>query len=401
MPLSDTWLKANLNRPREKVEVKSDRDGLSARITAKGKIVFQLRYRYYGKACRIDLGSYPGMTLKAARAECLRLKAELEQGHDPKVVRRLEKQAIRSAASVEELFRQWYQGYCSKEKAGHQEILRTFEIHVLPRLGNLPAEKAALHSWLDLLEPMAAKRPGIAERILTNTKQMYKWGMKRHLVEQNPLSDIHAKEDLRIQKSAGSRTLSDIEIRYLWDALEHSRIHARNQIWVKMCLLYGCRLGEVRLSKIADYDLKAKVWTVPPENHKMGKKTNKPLKRPILPVVEEWLEIAIALSGSDTYLITARGTDQPLKDRAHLQIPQRIQQWVWRHHDYQMPHWSIHDLRRTARTNFSPLTLPHIAEVMLGHKLPGQWMVYDHHDYLEEQREAYEQWWERLQTIVG
>ena len=87
----------------------------------KGKITFQLRYRYDGKPRRLDLGSYPLMSLKEARTEAQRLRARHEQGHDPQVVRLLEKQAIVKADSVEQLFRQWYEAYCQKNKKGHHD----------------------------------------------------------------------------------------------------------------------------------------------------------------------------------------------------------------------------------------------------------------------------------------
>lgn len=70
------------------------RDGLGVRVTPNGKITFQLRYRYGGTAKRLDIGSYPLLPLKEARAEAQRLRAQPEQGHDPKIVRLLEKQAI-------------------------------------------------------------------------------------------------------------------------------------------------------------------------------------------------------------------------------------------------------------------------------------------------------------------
>ena len=85
---------------------------------------------------------------------------------------------------------------------------------------------------------------------------------------------------------------------------------------------------------------------------------------------------------------------------APLALPYNIRQWLRRHKDYEMAHWSIHDLRKTARTNFSTLTDPHIAEIMLGHRLPGSWQVYDFYDYLPEQKMAYQAWWERLMGIV-
>ncbi len=81
-------------------------------------------------------------------------------------------------------------------------------------------------------------------------------------------------------------------------------------------------------------------------------------------------------------------------------IPELIINASRRHLGIKMEHWTLHDLRRTARTNFSELTEPHIAEIMLGHKLPGVWQVYDRHGYIEEQRRAYSLWWARVMAWV-
>src|SRR5688572_13259549 len=101
MALSDTWLKANNGRERAALEERSDREGLGVRVTPKGRIIFQLRYRYDSTSKRLDLGTYPLQSLKEARTEAQRLKAQLEQGHNPKIVRLLEKQAILKADSIE------------------------------------------------------------------------------------------------------------------------------------------------------------------------------------------------------------------------------------------------------------------------------------------------------------
>lgn len=72
---------------------------MSARVSPKGKFTYSLRYYDDGKQTRADIGTYPLVTLKEARAEVLRLKKKLEEGHDPKFVRQLEKQAINAHAS--------------------------------------------------------------------------------------------------------------------------------------------------------------------------------------------------------------------------------------------------------------------------------------------------------------
>lgn len=74
---------------------------------------------------------------------------------------------------------------------------------------------------------------------------------------------------------------------------------------------------------------------------------------------------------------------------------------VTKHEKYEMAHWSVLDLRRTARTNSSKLTEPHVAELMLGHKVPSEWESYDHHHYLDEKTDAYSALCKRLTEIIG
>lgn len=398
MGLTDTWLKANAGKPRDKLTEFADRDGLGVRITPKGKVVFQLRYRYDGQHSRADLGSYPGLGLKDARVQAERLRAQLEQGHDPRIVRALAKQAVLQADSVESLFRTWYEVYCKKNKKGHHDVLRSFELHVFPRIGKLPADKVTLHEWLDLLEKQAAMRPGIADRILTNAKQMLKWGVKRQMIPSNPLVEINAREDLQIKKVAGSRSLSQEEVIRVWRAIELSRITLKNKIFLRLCLIYGCRNGELRAAEKAQFDFKTKIWTIPPENHKLGKSSGKPLLRPITQHTQALIEEAMQLSKDSAFLFTNSGSKDAMGTSAPLALPYNVMQWLRRHEKYEMEHWSIHDLRKTARTNFSTLTEPHVAEIMLGHRLPGTWRVYDHYDYLAEQAMALDAWVKRLQS---
>jgi hypothetical protein len=83
-----------------------------------------------GKLCRLDFGSYPKMSLRSARNENDRLRGELEQGHDPRVVRLIEMKAI-SAGEADTLaarFRDWYDKYLVNTKPAYRQIWRSFEI---------------------------------------------------------------------------------------------------------------------------------------------------------------------------------------------------------------------------------------------------------------------------------
>lgn len=401
MAITDAWLKANKGRDFDRVQTKTDRDGLSVRVSAKGKLTFQIRYRYQGKQKRLDLGSYPGMTLKQARDENIRLRAKLEQGHDPSVIKSTEKQAVATNKTLIELFNIWYETQCVHDVKKPEQIKRSFEIHVFPKLGNLPADSITIQVWLSLLESLSKTLPQIASRILTQTKKLYKWASKRGELNINPLADITAKTDLKIKRPTGKRVLSDDEISQVWLALQHTRMAPHNKLLMKLCLFFGCRVGELRLSEREHFDFDLMVWTVPPENHKMGKKTGKPLVRPIIKEIVPTIQRAMDLSDSKKWVFTKANSNDVMRESAQIDGPYSVRKWLERNKKIVMPNWSTHDLRRTMRTNMSSITTPHIAEIMVGHAMPQMWQVYDHHDYLDEQAQAYAAWFSRLESIVG
>ena len=54
-----------------------------------------------------------------------------------------------------------------------------------------------------------------------------------------------------------------------------------------------------------------------------------------------------------------------------------------------LPDWTNHDIRRTVRTKLSALRIPEeVREAVLAHARPGIKGHYDHHQYLDEKRDA-------------
>ncbi|WP_227062146.1 tyrosine-type recombinase/integrase [Acinetobacter pittii] len=399
MALTDTWLKKNLGKEREDTLVESDQDGLSVRVSPKGKITFQMRFRYNGKQARLDFGSYPLLSLKDARAKLLKMKAVLEQGYDPRIHKKVEKVKIAEAITFKDLYETWHEKYCLREKKQAEEIHRTFELYVFPVFGALPVDSITLHAWLELLEAHLQKSESITERILVNTKQCLEWGIKRKLIENNPIRHISGKNDLGIKKRRGTRILTDEEIALTWCICDESRMTLKNALFIKLCLFFGCRNGELRTSEKTFFDLNKMIWSVPPELHKTGKNTGLPLIRPIIPEIVPLIEQAMSLNDSK-FMFVNDGTTEMMSLKSPGSLPYNIMQYARRKYDINMPHWSIHDLRRTARTNFSAFTSRDVAELMVGHAMPGEQGTYDLYDYLEPQTKAYQLWWDKLKSLA-
>jgi len=68
---------------------------LSVKVSTTGKVSFVVRFRYDGSrnTKRVVIGSYPRMSHQSARTETERLRGRLEEGHDPRIVRRLRTRA--------------------------------------------------------------------------------------------------------------------------------------------------------------------------------------------------------------------------------------------------------------------------------------------------------------------
>lgn len=103
-----------------------------------------------------------------------------------------------------------------------------------------------------------------------------------------------------------------------------------------------------------------------------------------------WLREIEALNTSTEYLFPKRRRDHrervPHVGRDTLNAAlQRVQ--------HGLPPFTLHDLRRTARTQLAALGVRReVAERCLGHAIRGVEGTYDRHNYLKERRTALERW---------
>ncbi|MCU4496338.1 tyrosine-type recombinase/integrase [Acinetobacter ursingii] len=399
MALTEAWLKANNGKVREKVEEVADRDSMSVRVSAKGKIVFQLRYRFAGKPVRHDIGTYPFISLKDARIESERLRAMLDQGKNPKIEVMLEREVHTKPISVNDIFDRWYESYCLTNKKRHDQVLGMYNRHVKENIGKLPADRLDTSAWLDFFDVHAKQRPGVAKNLLANIKQMLKWAAKRKYIKTNVLSDINPREDLGITRNVGKRVLSDDEIKIFYECMKYSRIKEKNKIFMQLCLIYGCRNGELRIAKKTDFDFINKIWTVPADNHKTGHHSNEPILRPIVAATEVLIKELFELNKGE-YAFVSGSAIENMTESSAAALPSSVLGWVKRFKKTEMKHWSLHDLRRTARTNFSKISKDRdLHELMIGHVLPNDQSTYDLYEYLREQAEIYNKWIEKLETL--
>ncbi|MFS1538474.1 MAG: Arm DNA-binding domain-containing protein [Candidatus Phlomobacter fragariae] len=182
MSVTDSWLRAVHNKTQDKMITKSDRDGLSVRVTPKGKVIFQYRYRWRVKGEWIDIGTYPAISLKKARDSAHFYRGELEQHRNPKVVKRTRKKQSIDAQTVESVIRDWWDKSLKDVQVKAGEILRSFEIYVFHKIGSLRHDETHLHVWLSLIEDVVKSKPAVGARILRYVKTAHRCGIRRGII---------------------------------------------------------------------------------------------------------------------------------------------------------------------------------------------------------------------------
>ena len=164
-----------------------------------------------------------------------------------------------------------------------------------------------------------------------------------------------------------------------------------NLLAIKLLLALCVRKGELLGARWVEFDLDGEtragaVWHLPASRTKTGEG----LDIPLAPAVVGWLNALRALAAGSDYVFPKRRHD-PRERVPHVGIDtlnvalQRVK--------HGLPHFTLHDLRRTARTHLAALGIRReVAERCLGHRLRGVEGTYDRHDYFEERRAALERW---------
>jgi integrase len=348
-----------------------------------------VQYRAGGRQRRESLGDVRKITLDAARKIARQRFAMVELGEDPAAKREQAKAAAAAQKLKLGLVADRYlaikrgtlrpRSYQATERylRNHWKGLRAEPISAVKRV-----DVAAI-----LQEITVAHGRVSAARARSNLSALFGWAMREGLCDANP---VIATNDPGRGLPTRERILSDSEVKVIWESLLDDSF---GKI-IKLLLLCGCRREEIGALRWSEIDSISGALIIPGERTKGGKAltlTLAPLALEILRSVPRrdgqefvfgkagragfnaWSYCTIALNNR----IAAAATGRPL------------------------PHWTIHDLRRTMRSGLGRLGIaPHIAELVIGHAQTGVQAIYDRYRYDAEIKAALAVWADHVIAIV-
>jgi integrase len=326
--------------------------GLALRVTSGGTKSWTLTWGTPRR--RVTLGRYPTMSLAAARTAAIEAREGRTSG---------------TVAALAEIYLRAGNG-----KRSSNEIERRLRKDVLPIIGHIPLRELHRRDVTRVIDAKSSA-PIAARKAFEDIRAMVRFAVSRGDLDHNPIDGMQGPP---ISKPR-TRTLTDDEIRTLWSSLD--QLPADAQHILKLCLLTGQRLGEVSGLRRTELDLDRKMWNLPGSRTKNGHPHSVPLSPLAFDIVQSKPEFDLKTADIAMLILRAQAK-------------------------FGLPHWTAHDLRRTALTKIAelgvaPIVLGHIANHRTTTKAGITLGVYVQHQYEREKRAALELWAKRLEGIIS
>jgi hypothetical protein len=346
--------------------------GFALMLTPKGSKSLVFRYRFGGKTDKI---TFKTTSVEEARKLASAARGTLQDGDNPRF---REPGSRKGNKTLREVVTDYLRSRPKDYRSG-PEMLASFENHVKALLGR-PIESLDRDVTVPLVDEVAHKYRHAANTLARNLNAVGRWYEKRtpKFVWPTVPSPL-TKEERRPR----DRVLEDHELAAVWRAAERQGYpHGK---LIQFLLLSALRRKEAahlsRAEVAADYSQ---------------------LK---LPLVRVKTKVAFTLPLSKAAAAVLRSCPEGEWFFAGSRDGQPY--WNFARHKTELdrqlniPHWTLHDLRRTAATLMVRAgVLPHVVEKVLNHVTPGIAGVYQHHNWLEEKRDALERLARLLAKIV-
>lgn len=373
----------------------TDGGGMFLLVDPKGGKYWRLAYRFVGKQKTLALGTYPEVTLEAARKARDKARLQLKDGLDPGMMRKVDKLTARhkSENSFEAVAREWH-GKFKPTWTDHtaEKNLRILELNAFPWLGARPIDDIKAPELLAVLR--RAEERGLldtAHRLRQTAGQVFRYGIATGRCERDMAADLKGAVPPRKQKHHAAIT----------DPAPFGAL--LNDIWAykgsvstccafRLSALFGLRPGEIRNLEWAEVDTGNLLIRIPLGKMKARRLHVVPLAPQALAIIEELRP----LTSHGQYCFP--GLQSPTRPMSENTINAALRRLGYDTQSEQ----SAHGFRSSFSTmaHGSGLFRAEVVEVQLAHKHgDATRLAYDRGDFLEERRKLMAWWADRCDQM--
>ena len=354
---------------------------------------YVLKYRVFGRQRFVTIGPHGApWTPELARREAKRLLGLIANGKDPADEKA--KARLQAADTLRAIADQYLQNAKQRLKPRTYSEMERYLLVIWKPLHPISAfQITRRHISARIADIASAHGTVSAARARAAVSSMFNWAIREGLdIPANPVLGTNRPA----QPGSRERVLTDPELSAIWRACrddDYGRI-------VRLLLLTAQRRDEVGSMQWAELDTSSGLWTLPgtrTKNHREHLLPLVPAALALLPPRRNGRDILYG-DGPRRSGDGHRGFAGWSKSKAALD--ERIAEALGQ----PLPHWTVHDLRRSAATVMADrlCVLPHIVEAILNHvsgHRAGVAGVYNRARYATEMREALQRWTQHVEAL--
>jgi integrase len=343
---------------------------------------------------RLTIGRYPKVSLADAQRQAREWEDAVEGGEDPAA-------AVHGDRSFGELWSEFLERYAKPRKKSWrhdrwlaQRFVLDYRAHgSAVRFAERGVGAISRREVVRLLDAVLDQGYGrSANMVKSLLSQVFNFGADRGWIERSPIAGLRAPAETPPR----SRILSDQEIAaFLRAASEQAGV--RRRCAMPLVLVTAQRPGEVLTVEREEVDLERGLWRLPGTKTKTGQ----PNIVPLSPLAVGLFADALDHSLSEQRPFLRRKPAEHRRALFYDNDVRALRDGVEARLG-EVPHWTPHDLRRTAYSGMTALGVPRVpvVEAVVNHVIPGAAAVYDRYDYLVEKTDALGRWAEHLEDLV-
>lgn len=282
----------------------SDGDGLYLLLFVKGGAHgWRFDYTHKGVRKTISLGTYPDVSLSAAREQANAARVKVSSGVDPSEVRKAAKAQDRHERHIADLVQaghsapgtfksdaeQWIAHASPKWVERTKSMIeRQFELDVYPHIGSQQTDSLEAIDILRLVKAVEARGAGEqAARLLQRVKAVFRHAVVHtRTIKSNVTLDLEAPEVLKPRTVRHRAALPVSELPRFWRELADYQ-GDRTTVNALLLLLYTVpRPGELRFTTWDELPPGIDVWRIPKDRMKMATEHAIPLSRQAIAIIE-------------------------------------------------------------------------------------------------------------------
>ena len=305
-----------------------DGGGLYLQVLPSGAKTWVLRFMLNKRAREMGLGGVTTFSLAEARERARAARQLLADGIDPIEAKREDALQRRMADASVISFDKAAERYIDAHAPGwrndkhRQQWENTLRAYASPVIGDLPVSRVDTAHVLRVLQPIWTSKAETASRLRGRIESVLDWARVQGYREgENPARwkghlDMTLPARAKVAKVEHHAALPWREVGAFISELRG--MPGTSASALEFIILTACRTSEAINAEWREFDLNAKVWTIPAERMKAGKEHVVPLSDGALRILSAMRDL------SESAFVFAGRKGAPLSNMAGLQLLKRM-----------------------------------------------------------------------------